>query len=153
MATSGEGSVWFQRTITLAPHPRGCHYITDDIIKGVPEITQIKIGTLHLFSECLPRHSVKATFSHLLSLEFYLIVSPPPSPHWRKHLPVVWSNTLLSESTAMNSPIPLPKLKFSFHQCGSYLFAKLRHHWRKIPGAWPDIIYINNPFDGYLESW
>lgn len=50
MASSGEGTVWYQRTITIPPRPRGCHYITDDIIKGMPEITQIKIGTLNLFS-------------------------------------------------------------------------------------------------------
>ncbi|KAL5970760.1 hypothetical protein TSMEX_001518 [Taenia solium] len=51
MANSGEGTVWYQRTITIPPRPRGCHYITDDIIKGMPEITQIKIGTLNLFMQ------------------------------------------------------------------------------------------------------
>lgn len=51
MAATGEGTVWYQRTITVPPKSRGCHYITDDIIKGMPEITQIKIGTLTLFSE------------------------------------------------------------------------------------------------------
>uniref|UniRef100_A0A5K3F609 UPF0047 protein YjbQ n=1 Tax=Mesocestoides corti TaxID=53468 RepID=A0A5K3F609_MESCO len=51
MASTGDGTVWFQRTITIPPKPRGCHYITDDIIKGMPEITQIKIGTLNLFMQ------------------------------------------------------------------------------------------------------
>ncbi len=54
MAHSGEGTVWYQRTISVTPRSRGCHYITDDIIKGMPEITQIKIGTLNLFSEFIP---------------------------------------------------------------------------------------------------
>ncbi|KAM3183042.1 hypothetical protein ACTXT7_011134 [Hymenolepis weldensis] len=49
MASTGEGNVWYQRTITISPRSRGCHYITDDIIKGMPEITQVKIGILNLF--------------------------------------------------------------------------------------------------------
>ncbi|BHF64868.1 Flap endonuclease GEN 1 [Sparganum proliferum] len=50
MAT-GSGIVWFQRTINLKPKPRGCHYVTEEIVKGFPEIGQIKIGTLHLFMQ------------------------------------------------------------------------------------------------------
>nr|CDS33111.1 expressed conserved protein [Hymenolepis microstoma] len=51
MASTGEGNVWYQRTIVLSPRPRGCHYVTDDIIKAMPEITQIKIGILNLFMQ------------------------------------------------------------------------------------------------------
>ncbi|TGZ74228.1 hypothetical protein CRM22_001056 [Opisthorchis felineus] len=43
------GNYWLQRTISLKRHSRGCHYITDDIKKALPEIAQIKMGMLHLF--------------------------------------------------------------------------------------------------------
>ncbi|CAH8629258.1 unnamed protein product [Dicrocoelium dendriticum] len=43
------GNFWLQRTISLKPYPRGCHYITDDVKKALPEIQQLKMGVLHLF--------------------------------------------------------------------------------------------------------
>jgi len=41
--------MWIQKTISLSPHPRGFHLIIDEIVEGVPEMSQIKIGLLHLF--------------------------------------------------------------------------------------------------------
>ncbi|CAH8562492.1 unnamed protein product [Heterobilharzia americana] len=43
------GSYWLQRTITLKRQSRGCHYITDEIKKALPEIKQIQLGILNLF--------------------------------------------------------------------------------------------------------
>lgn len=39
----------FQKTITLKPHPRGYHLITDLIEGEFPEIRRIKTGLLHVF--------------------------------------------------------------------------------------------------------
>ena len=41
--------MWIQKTISLSPHQRGFHLIIDEIVEGVPEMSQIKIGLLHLF--------------------------------------------------------------------------------------------------------
>jgi secondary thiamine-phosphate synthase enzyme len=40
---------WFQRTISLAPRPRGCHLITRELAQAVPELAQIRTGLLHVF--------------------------------------------------------------------------------------------------------
>ena len=41
--------MWIQKTISLSPHPRGFHLITNEIVENVPEMSQIKAGLLHLF--------------------------------------------------------------------------------------------------------
>ena len=40
---------WSQREITLRPRPRGVHLVTDEIIDGLPELRDLKIGLAHLF--------------------------------------------------------------------------------------------------------
>lgn len=39
----------FQKEITLAPRKRGFHLITDEIVKAVPELKDIKIGFANVF--------------------------------------------------------------------------------------------------------
>ena len=39
---------WFQSTLSLPPHPRGFHLITDQVVAELPELSRIKIGLLHL---------------------------------------------------------------------------------------------------------
>ncbi|UCH82668.1 MAG: YjbQ family protein [Candidatus Latescibacterota bacterium] len=39
---------WIQKTITLAPKPRGFHLVTREIEIEVPEIGDVEIGLLHL---------------------------------------------------------------------------------------------------------
>ena len=41
--------MWIQKTISLSPHPRGFHLITNEIVESVPEMSQIKTGLLQLF--------------------------------------------------------------------------------------------------------
>ena len=41
--------MWIQKTISLSPHPRGFHLITNEIVENIPEMSQIKAGLLHLF--------------------------------------------------------------------------------------------------------
>lgn len=38
-----------QRQLQLAPRPRGFHLITRDVLAGVPELTEVRTGLLHVF--------------------------------------------------------------------------------------------------------
>jgi secondary thiamine-phosphate synthase enzyme len=40
---------WIQRTIQLAPHSRGFHLITRDVVEALPELRDFALGLLHVF--------------------------------------------------------------------------------------------------------
>lgn len=40
---------WTQRPLTLDPHPRGVHLITDAVTDALPELAQMSQGMLHVF--------------------------------------------------------------------------------------------------------
>ncbi|MBX3426451.1 MAG: secondary thiamine-phosphate synthase enzyme YjbQ [Pirellulales bacterium] len=40
---------WLQRTIELSPAARGFHLVTREILAGLPELRNLKVGVLHLF--------------------------------------------------------------------------------------------------------
>ena len=40
---------WIQRKIELVPQPRGFQLITREVISGLPELSSIRVGLLHLF--------------------------------------------------------------------------------------------------------
>lgn len=42
------GSAWLQRRVNLRPCHRGCHLVTEEILKGVPEIQQFSLGLCHV---------------------------------------------------------------------------------------------------------
>lgn len=42
-------SPWMQKEINLSAHKRGCHLITDEILKSLPEIKKYEMGILHIF--------------------------------------------------------------------------------------------------------
>ena len=41
--------MWLQREVTLRPRPRGFHLVTDEVVSGVPELREFKVGLAHLF--------------------------------------------------------------------------------------------------------
>jgi secondary thiamine-phosphate synthase enzyme len=41
--------MWHQRQVRLAPRPRGFHLVTDEILTGVPELGELRVGLAHLF--------------------------------------------------------------------------------------------------------
>jgi secondary thiamine-phosphate synthase enzyme len=41
--------MWIQREITLRPRPRGFHLVTDEVLAGVPELRELRVGLAHLF--------------------------------------------------------------------------------------------------------
>jgi secondary thiamine-phosphate synthase enzyme len=40
--------MWVQRTIRLEPRPRGFHLVTGDVLDGLPELRELRVGMLHL---------------------------------------------------------------------------------------------------------
>ncbi len=41
--------MWRQRSITLRARPRGFHLITDEVLAGLPELREYRVGLLHLW--------------------------------------------------------------------------------------------------------
>ena len=41
--------MWTQHTLTLDPHPRGFHLITDAVRRGVPDLGTFTVGLAHVF--------------------------------------------------------------------------------------------------------
>jgi secondary thiamine-phosphate synthase enzyme len=40
--------MWLQRTITLQPRSRGFHLVTREVLEGLPELREVRVGMLHL---------------------------------------------------------------------------------------------------------
>ncbi len=40
--------IWRQHEITLDPRPRGFHLITDEVVRGIPDLDRLQTGLLHL---------------------------------------------------------------------------------------------------------
>jgi secondary thiamine-phosphate synthase enzyme len=40
--------MWMQRTIRLAPRPRGFHLVTGEVLEALPELRELRVGMLHL---------------------------------------------------------------------------------------------------------
>lgn len=40
---------WFQHEITLPAFPRGFHLITEEVVRGVPDLQRMRCGLLHVF--------------------------------------------------------------------------------------------------------
>jgi secondary thiamine-phosphate synthase enzyme len=43
--------VWIQRPITLGSRPRGFHLVTDEIMRGVPELRELRVGIATVFMQ------------------------------------------------------------------------------------------------------
>ena len=41
--------LWTQKLITLPSYKRGCHLVTSEIVKQLPELKQYKLGLAHIF--------------------------------------------------------------------------------------------------------
>ena len=41
--------MWFQKKISMQARCRGFHLVTDEVVRDIPELKQIKVGLLHLF--------------------------------------------------------------------------------------------------------
>jgi secondary thiamine-phosphate synthase enzyme len=41
-------TMWIQRVITLEPRARGFHLVTREVIEALPELSELRVGILHL---------------------------------------------------------------------------------------------------------
>jgi secondary thiamine-phosphate synthase enzyme len=41
--------MWAQHDVTLEPRPRGFHLVTDEVVRAVPELSDVRIGLMHVF--------------------------------------------------------------------------------------------------------
>ena len=41
--------MWVQREVTLRERPRGFHLVTDEVVAGVPELRDLRVGMAHVF--------------------------------------------------------------------------------------------------------
>src|SRR6201989_1933412 len=41
--------MWVQREIRLRPRPRGFHLVTREVLEGMPEVGDVRVGLLHVF--------------------------------------------------------------------------------------------------------
>ena len=75
----GGDVMWFQKTLTLKPRPRGFHLITPEVEAAIPELARFRVGLCHLFllhtsasltlnenADPTVRSDMEATFSHLV---------------------------------------------------------------------------------------
>ena len=40
--------MWIQHELTLRPRPRGFHLVTDEVVDGLPELGDLRVGLCHL---------------------------------------------------------------------------------------------------------
>lgn len=103
--------IWDQTTITLKPHSRGFHLITDDILRHGPDLSCCELGLLHLFiqhtsaSLCLSEN-VDPDVRGDLERHFNVMV-PESAPHYEHvmegpdDMPAHLKNVLIGSSLTL----------------------------------------------------
>ena len=41
--------MWAQHEVVLEPRPRGFHLVTEEVVRGVPELSSLRVGMAHVF--------------------------------------------------------------------------------------------------------
>ncbi|WP_237227772.1 secondary thiamine-phosphate synthase enzyme YjbQ [Rubinisphaera sp. JC750] len=41
--------MWIQKQISLRARSRGCHLVTQEVLEGISELSQVEVGLLHVF--------------------------------------------------------------------------------------------------------
>jgi secondary thiamine-phosphate synthase enzyme len=78
--------MWVQREIRLRPRPRGFHLVTREVLEGIPEVRDLRVGLLHVFI----RHtSASLTLNENASPDvrddfeaYFNAVVPEDAPYW-----------------------------------------------------------------------
>lgn len=80
--------IWIQREIQSKPFPRGFHLITHEVYPAIAEISEVKVGVLHIFI----RHtSASITLNENTDVavredfENYFLDTVPESRNYRHH--------------------------------------------------------------------
>jgi len=78
---------WFQKTITLSPRSRGFHLITEELVRGLPDLARVRVGVAHFFiqhtsaSLCINENADPTVRADLES--HFDILAPENEPHYR----------------------------------------------------------------------
>ena len=84
--------MWLQRQITLRPRERGFHLVTREIVDGVPELADLRVGLAHVFI----RHTSAS-----------LTLNENASPDVRRDFET-WFSNAVSESDRWGTPSRAP---------------------------------------------
>ena len=82
--------MWLQRELVLDPHPRGFHLVTRDVVEGLPELGDLRMGLAHLF---LQHTSASLTLNENASPDvrrdfrtYFDEAVPEDAPYWTHRL-------------------------------------------------------------------
>lgn len=80
-------NAWFQRTVQLAPKPRGFHLVTRELTEAVPEIREIRVGLAHFLlqhtsASLLVTENADPDVRGDLERHFHQL-APENAPHYR----------------------------------------------------------------------
>ncbi len=81
--------MWIQREIVLKPSSRGFHLITGDILKHLPELSNFRIGMMHVFIKHTSASltiNEKAAPEVRLDFESYFNQAVPENEPYYRHL-------------------------------------------------------------------
>lgn len=76
--------MWAQHELTLDPKPRGFHLVTREVVDQVPELSDVRVGLLHL---------------HILHTSASLTLNENASPDVRRDFEA-WANAYVPEDFA-----------------------------------------------------
>jgi hypothetical protein len=63
-------TAWFQRKVHLRPVLRGCHLVTDELTKQIPELNEFQCGVCHIHSMSSILYIIFISI-HLLFIFYY----------------------------------------------------------------------------------
>jgi secondary thiamine-phosphate synthase enzyme len=82
--------MWLQRELVLDPHPRGFHLVTREVVAGLPELGDLRVGLAHLF---LQHTSASLTLNENASPDvrrdfraYFDEAVPEDAPYWTHRL-------------------------------------------------------------------
>lgn len=126
--------MWLQREIHLKPKPRGFHLVTDEVLRELPELRNVRVGLMNVFilhtsasltinenADPTVRQDFENYFSHAV---------PEDEPYYRHRdegtddLPAHIKSSLLGSS--LNIPVSEGRLKLGTWQ-GIYLCEHRNH--------------------------
>ena len=126
--------MWLQREIHLKPKPRGFHLVTDEVLRELPELGDVRIGLMNVF---ILHTSASLTINENADptvrqdFESYFNRAVPEDEHYYRHqdegsddLPAHIKSSLLGSS--LNIPVTDGRLKLGTWQ-GIYLCEHRNH--------------------------
>ncbi|OIR04809.1 hypothetical protein GALL_131950 [mine drainage metagenome] len=126
--------MWLQREIHLKPKPRGFHLVTDEVLRELPELSNVRIGLMNLFilhtsASLTINENADPTVRQDFESYFNRAV-PEGEPYYRHQdegsddLPAHIKSSLLGSS--LNIPVGDGRLKLGIWQ-GIYLCEHRNH--------------------------